>query len=275
MTLTIAVAAGIVAAALVVVALYRSGLVSVPDFIGRPSEKRIARNLDFSDFRWPEELVELNLPSFQKDFAVYSAFSYSGEYSNLTLVYATRAKLDDIRAHYQRLLENPSVEGRNDEGILNLKGLVRGRIVTVTNYFSEISNLIQVNMEMTGEYAALIRQKVIDSFPEDALAAAPEIAAFASGESSEGYVMYDSNSFAEDIYPNIPLFSRAYAFAGTTEELREKINALGERYTDPARARISEGIAEIQHGPWLYQVKPLESGGQAKVVLVVQDIPES
>ncbi|MDR2048770.1 MAG: hypothetical protein LBP69_04880 [Treponema sp.] len=273
MAFTITAAAAIVAAAIVAVVLYRSGVVSAPDF-RRPSEKRIARNLDFSDSRWPEELVELNLPSFQKDFAVYSAFSYSGDYSNLTLVYATRAKIGDIRAHYRQLLENPSAEGRNDDGVLNLKGLVRGRIATVTNYFSEVSNLIQVNMEMTGEYAAMIRQKVIDAFPRDALTAAPDIGAFASGESSEGYVMYDFNSFAEDIYPNVPLFSRAYSFAGTTEELKEKINSLGERYTDPARARISEGIAEIQHGGYLYQVKPLEDGGQVKVALIVQSIPE-
>jgi hypothetical protein len=130
-------------------------------------------------------------------------------------------------------------------------------------------------MEMTGEYAAMIRRKVIDSFPVDALAAAPDIGAFASGESSEGYVMYDYNSFAEDIYPNVPLFSRAYSFAGTMEELKEKINTLGERYTDPARASISGGIAEIQHGDWLYQIKPLENGGPAKVALIVQRIPKS
>jgi hypothetical protein len=276
MALTVAVAAGIVAAALAVVVLYRSGVVvSVRGLVLRPSEKRIARNLDFSDYRWPEELVELNLPSFQKDFAVYSAFSYSGERGNLTLVYATRAKLGDIRAHYWRLLENPGAEGRNDEGVLNLKGLVRDRIVTVTNYFSEVSNLIQVNMEMTGEHAGVIRQKVIDAFPEGALEAAPDIGAFALGESAEGYVMYDSDSFAEDVYPNVPLFSRAYSFAGTMEELKEKINSLGERYTDSAQAKVGEGIAEIKHGPWLYQVKPLEDGGQTKVALIVQRIPGS
>ncbi|MDR1506028.1 MAG: hypothetical protein LBI67_02900, partial [Treponema sp.] len=252
---------------------YRSGAVSVPGFAG-PSEERIVRNLDFSDSRWPEMLVERDLPSYQKDFAVYSAFSYSGEYGNLTLTYATRAKLDDIRNHYQEILENPGAEGRNDEGVLNLRGLVRGRIVTVTNYFSEVSSLIQVNMEMNGEYADAIRQKLIDAFPGEALAAAPDIGAFASGESSEGYVMYDFNTFAEDIYANVPLFSRAHSFDGTAEELKEKINSLGERYTDPSLAKIGEGIAEIKHGGWLYQIKPLEDGGQTKVALVVQRIPD-
>ncbi|MDR0403387.1 MAG: hypothetical protein LBH35_07355 [Treponema sp.] len=271
--LTLAAAAGIVAAALVIVVLYRLG-VSVPGFARRPSEERIVRNVNLGDSRWPEELVELNVPSFQKDFVVHSAFSYSGEHGNLTLLYATRAKLDDIRAHYRQTLENPSAEGRNDEGVLNLKGLVRGRIVTVNNYFSEVSNLIMVNMEMTGEHAALIRQKLIDAFPGDALTAAPDIGAFALGESSEGYVMYDFNTFAEDIYAGAPLFSRAYSFDGTMEELEEKINDLGKRYTDPAQASIGEGIAKIKHGPWLYQLKPLESGGQVKAALIVQRIPE-
>jgi hypothetical protein len=271
--LTIAAAAGIIAAALVVVSLYR--FTPALDFIRRPSEKRIARNLDLSDSRWAEELMELNLPSYQKDFALYSAFSYSGERSSLTLVYAARVKLDDVRSHYQGILENPDAGGRNDEGVLNLKGLVRGRIVTVTNYFSEVSSLIRVDMEMTGKYAGIIRKKIIAAFPEDALEGVPEIGAFANGESSEGYVMYDYNSFASDSYPDIPLFSRAYSFDGTLEQLKQKINSLGERYNNPALASISGGIAAIKHGSYLYQIKPLEDGARPRAALIIQTIPES
>jgi hypothetical protein len=68
--ITIAAAVCIVAAAALTAGLYRfTGLF-------RPvlTEKRIARNLDFADPRWPEQLVEISIPSFQKDFAVYSAF---------------------------------------------------------------------------------------------------------------------------------------------------------------------------------------------------------
>ncbi|MDR1930567.1 MAG: hypothetical protein LBQ44_08070 [Treponema sp.] len=277
MALTITAAFLIVAAAAVFVCLYRfTGIFSSgPKSLFPPSEKRIARNLDFGDFRWPEELLELNLPSYKKDFAVFSAFSYSGTENSLTLVYASRAKLDDIRAHYLGLLENPSVGERNDQGVLNLTGTIRGRAVTVLNYFSEVSSLIEVTMEMTGEYTGIIRQKIIGSFPEDALAAAPEIGSFASGESDSGYVMYGFNAFAEDIYANIPVFSRAYGFGGTIEELREKINSLGEQYTDTASAIIGGGTAEIKHDGWLYQVKPLEEGGRIKVALIIQNIPET
>jgi hypothetical protein len=250
MTLTIVAAAAIVAAAVVIVCLYRFTSV----FVSSPSEKRIARNLDFNDSHWVEELVELNLPSYQKDFSIYSAFSYEGEHCNLTLVYATREKLDDIRSHYRALLENPQAPGRNDAGVLNLTGTIQGRDVTIGNYFSEVTNLIQVNMEMTGVYALLIREKIISAFPEDALAAVPEIAAFAAGESIEGYVMYDYNDYASDTYANVPLFSRAYVFNGSHEELGEKINSLGQRYSDPATASIGGGVAEIQHGGYLYQI---------------------
>jgi hypothetical protein len=271
MTLTIAAAVAIVAAAVVIVCLYRFTSV----FVSTPSEKRIARDLDFNDSHWAEELMELNLPSYQKDFSIYSAFSYTGVFCNLTLVYASRAKLDDIRSHYRALLENPESSGRNDGGVLNLRGKIRGRDVTIGNYFSEVSNLIQVNMEMTGEYALVIREKIVAAFPENALVVVPEIAAFASGESIEGYVMYDYNDYASDIYANVPLFSRAYVFDGTQEELREKINSLGQRYRNPVAASISEGIAEIKSGAYLYQIKPLEEGSTTKVALIIQSIPKS
>ncbi|MDR0583871.1 MAG: hypothetical protein LBG57_05920 [Treponema sp.] len=284
--ITLLAAAGIVIAALLIVILYRGGVFAAPNapqakngfaftFPGsRPSEKRIALNLDLNDSAWPEELVELALPSYQKDFALYSAFSYAGERCNLTLVYATRAKLDEIRSHYQAILESPIAGGKNDEGVLNLKGLIRDRAVEITNYFSELANLIQVNIEMTGEYAGLIRRKIIGAFPEEALAA-PGIGGFASGESGEGYVMYDFNPYAADVYAGAPLFSRAYSFSGPVEELKGKINALGERYTDPASAGISGGTAVIKYGGYLYQIKPLEDGGEVKAALLVQAIPQN
>jgi hypothetical protein len=271
MVLTLAAAVCIIAAALAVVCLYRfTGL-----FTPKPTEKNIARNLNFDDPRWVDSLMEISLPSCEKDVTMYGAFSYSGEDTTLTQAYATRAKLDAVRSHYAGLLENPSIPGNNSEGVLELQGTLKGRTVKVVNYFSEVSNLIHVEMEMTGVYAGMIRAKIIDSFPKEALEAAPEIAFFAAGESSEGYVMYDFNTFVSDIYALAPVFSRAYAFNGTAEELKEKINSLGERYNDPSNAIIGEGIAEIKSGAYLYQVKPVEGRGGAKVALVVQTIPKS
>ncbi|MDR2662796.1 MAG: hypothetical protein LBC31_07355 [Treponema sp.] len=268
--LTIIAAVLIVAAAVVITCLNRFTGV----FVSGPTEKKIAKNLDLKDPLWVESLAELILPPCEKDFSIYGAFSYAGERSGVTQVYATMAAVDDIRLHYLGLLENPLAPDTNDVGVLELSGLVKGRRVRVVNYFSEVSNLIQVDIEMTGEYADTIRRKVIDSFPEEAVAAAPPIGAFASGATTEGYVMYDYNTLASDVYANVPLFSRAYAFAGTPGELREKINALKDHYGDPANASISDGIAEIKSGPYLYQVKPVENGPGTKVALVVQTIPE-
>jgi hypothetical protein len=267
---TIIAAALIVTAAVVIVCLNRfTGI-----FVSGPTEKKIAKNLDLKDPLWVENLAELILPPYKKDFSIYGAFSYSGERSGVTQVYATRAAVDDIRLHYLGLLENPLAPDSNGAGVLELSGDTKGRRVRVVNYFSEVSNLIRVDIEMTGEYADTIRRKLIDSFPDEALAAAPAIAAFASGGTTEGYVMYDYDTLASGVYANVPLFSRAYTFAGTAEELREKINALADHYGDPARASISGGIAEIKSGAYLYQVKPLESETGTKVALVVQAVPE-
>ena len=269
MRLTIIAAIGIVAAAVVLVCLYRfTGFLNV-----QPTEKKIARNLDLKDSQWLDTLMEISLPSYKKDFSLYSAFSNSNGKNTVTQVYATRAELDDVRTHYTGLLDNPHLPEKNDVGVLEISGLLKDRKVKVVNYFSEVSNLIQVEMEISGEYADVIWRKVTDAFPLQALDAPPEIAVFAAGESTEAYVMYNHDPYATDVYANIPLFSRAYVFAGTIEELEEKINALGERFT--SRAVISEGIAEIRHDSWLYQVKPLENFSGVRVALIIQEIPGS
>jgi hypothetical protein len=106
----------------------------------------------------------------------------------------------------------------------------------------------------------------------EVLAMVPGLSAFASRGSIEGYVMYSSSAFALDAYANVPLFSRVYSFGCTLEELKERISSLREKLNNSA-VIINEGIAEIKHGVWLYQVNPLESVSSVKVVLVIQAIP--
>ena len=269
MILTVVAAVFIVATALVIVCLNRYTGVFTP----RLTEKRIAQKLDFSDSEWINKLLELSLPSCKKDFSIYSAFSNFNGKNIVTQIYATRAGLDDIRVHYKGLLQNPVLPDKNDVGVLEISGEKNGRKVTIMNYFSEVSNIIQVEMEMSGEYAELIWHKLKNAFPSQALLAVPEIAAFADGESTEAYVMYSHDTFASDVYANIPLFSRAYSFNGTREELEERINTLNKYFNKSAV--ISDGIAEVLYADWLYQVKALESFSGVKVALIVQEIPKN
>lgn len=269
MILTVVVSVGIVLGASVLVVLFRfTDLLAL-----KPTEKRIAKNLDLNDPEWVETLMELSLPSCEKDFSLCGIFSNSYEKKTVTQVYATRAGLDDIRSHYKSLLENPRLSENNGVGVLEISGEINGRKVLIMNYFSEVSNLIRVEMDISGEYADLIWEKIADAFPSKALAAAPEIADFASGESMEAYVMYSHDIYAADVYADVPLFSRAYSFDGTIAELEEKINSLGEWFT--GSAVISEGIAEIQYDAWLYQVKAVESFSGVKVALIIQAVPKS
>jgi hypothetical protein len=228
MILTIVASVGIVLGATAIVVLYRFTNLLAP----KTTEKRIAENLDLNDSEWTDRLMELSLPSFKKDFPLYEAFSNLYEKKIVTQVYATRADLNDIRSHYKELLENPRLSERNDVAVLEIEGKINDRKIMVMNYFSEVSNIIHVEMEISGEYADLIGLKIAGAFPSNALAEVPEIAAFATGESAEGYVMYNFDTYASDVYANVPLFSRAYSFNGTITELKEKINSLGERYTN-------------------------------------------
>jgi len=267
--LTITAAIVIVAGSIVFVYLYRY----TDLFTLKPTEKRIIQNLDFNDPDWVDTLVELSLPSIKKDFPIYSIFSYTVNEGTITQIYATRASLEEIRSYYQQLLENFNLPESNSVSVLEIYGELKGRSVTINNYYSEVSNLIRIDMEMSGEDAGIIINKLIGAFPLEALADVPEIAAFAFGESIEGYVMYNSNYFATDFYADIPIFSRAYPFDGTMEELKERIKRLGERFID--NAVTGEGIAEIKLGNWLYQVNALESVSGVKAVLIIQAVPQN
>jgi hypothetical protein len=269
MVFTWLLAALIVAAAVLVAGLYRfTGIFEV-----KPTEPRIARNLDLADSLWVEQLAELNVPPYKKDFSIYTAFSYADAECSVTQVYATRAELDVIRSYYLEVLDNAREQGRNTVGRLEVGGTVKGRKVKVENYFSEVTNLVRVDIEMNGEYAEQIRQKIIAAFPQPAIDAAPEIAVFAAGQSRDGYVLYSSNAFALDSYANVPVFSRAYTYHGTEAELKARINTLAGRFSDPANALIGGGTAEIKYGGYLYQIKPLVSEGETLVTVAVQTIP--
>jgi hypothetical protein len=262
-------AALIVGMSVLVAGLYRfTGIFKV-----KPTESRIARNLDLADSHWVEQLAELNVPSYKKDFSIYTAFSYSGAECSVTLVYATRAGVDDIRAYYLETLDGAREQGQNTAGRLGVGGTAKGRRVDVENYFSEVTSLVRVDIEMDGVYAEQIRRTIIASFPQPAIDAAPEIAALAAGQSREGYVLYSSDAFALDSYADVPAFSRAYAYEGTEAELRARIDTLAGRFTDPADALIGGGTAEIKYGGYLYQIKPVVSGGETLVAIVVQSIP--
>ena len=239
----------------------------------KPTEPHIARNLDFADPCWVEQLAELNVASYKKDFSIYTAFFYTDSECSITQVYATRTELDAIRAYYLEALDNAREQGRNTVGRLGVSGTVKGRKVDVENYFSEVTNLVRVDIEMNGEYAEQIRQKIIASFPQPAIDAAPEIAALAAGKSRDGYVLYSSNAFALDSYADVPVFSRAYAYEGTEAELRARIDTLAGRFTDPANAIIGGGTAEIKYRGYLYKIKPVVSEGETLVAIVVQSIP--
>jgi hypothetical protein len=269
MVFTWLLAALIVIASVLAAGLYRfTGIFAV-----KPTEPRIARNLDLADPHWVEQLAELNIPSYKKDFSIYTAFSYTGAECSVTQVYATRAELDAIRSYYLDVLDNAREQGRNTVGRLGVGGTVKGRRVDVENYFSEVTNLVRVDIEMNGEYAEQIRQKIIASFPQPAIEATPEIAAFTAGQSKNGYVLYSSNAFALDSYANVPVFSRAYTYNGTEAELKARIDTLAGRFTDPANALIGGGTAEIKYGGYLYQIKPVVSEGETLVAVTVQTIP--
>ena len=265
MKLTVIAAIGIVTAAAAIVCLYRFTGVFTPKI----TEKRVAQKMDIREPKWVEKLIEDTVPSFKKDFPIYSAFSVSGGRYFVTHVYATRAGLEDVRAHYKGVLENPRAAEKNDVAVLGLDGEAAGRKVSIQNFFSEVSNLIQVEMEISGGYADQIWRKVNDAFPERALAAAPEIAAFAGGESTEGYIMWNFDDYADDFYASLPIYSRAYPFNGTREELEQKINALGESFANMAAA--GRGMAKISDANWLYQVNALENKTGVKVVLIIQE----
>jgi len=176
-------------------------------------------SVDLSEGGWVRQRIEAIAPLYDCDFVLNEACVYSGDSGRLTLAYATRASLADVRLHFAALLPDCVETGVNDAGNLNLSGTAGGRALTVRNYFSEVANLIELTLS---EDDAALLAAVKAGFPEAAFAANGAFSEALKGVSDSGYVLYTYDEYDGRLLPGAPVFSRAYGVERAVEPVEMK-----------------------------------------------------
>ena len=263
----------IVIAVLVIIIIAALGIFLLPRIFPGDLEKATVKRLDFAESEWIERIMTDNVPLYEKDFLINAAYVYSESEGKLVLTYATKAEMDDLRAHFKANLTGYTEQNTNDQGNLALSGFVDKRKVSVRNYFSEVTNIIEITLMFDGENEQLLRQKVAQNFPEDALASAPLLSEFLTGETTSGYVLYDYDEYSDRFYAGSPIFSRSYSSISTLSDLALRIDGLAKHYSDPSTAIIGDGEALIKTDDYLFSISAIEVKGQVKTVLTVQHKP--
>lgn len=240
----------------------------------QPKDKpTFADELDFAQSDWVEQLVTSSIPLYQNDFAINAAYVYSKDSDKLVFTYATQADIPELREYYEKALEGAVQTGVNDEGNLSIEGSAGGKAVAVCNYYSEVANVVEVVLDYEDEGGEL-RAKLKDSYPKSALDGS-EIGKFAAQELERGYVLYDFDEYATEHYPKLPIFSRAYAFDGSMDQLKGEIESAAALYADKNAVLVSDGQIDVKENGHIISSSAIELPeiGIATAI-AIQKLPE-
>ncbi len=237
------------------------------------TEGGVVRSVSMEDDTWPLRLIETGLPLYENDFLMSSAYKYGPDGGVATVMYSTQAEIPAIRGHYMKTVDKARETGENSDSSLSLTGEANGHGVTIKNYYSDVANIVSVDMDHNSPNADKIREKIMAGFPEDAVAAEENIAKFTGGPADSGYVLYNFDPYATDSYTGAPIFSRAYGYDGPIEDLKGGIAALKDVYPEGNEAVFEENRALIKNGGYLYTLSAMENDGGVFTVLTVQQMP--
>jgi hypothetical protein len=191
--------------------------------------EKIVNNIDFSNPTWIEKYVDKSVGVFGKDFFLNTAFSYTQRSNKIAVAYASKKSVDEARNFYLAIPGAKQI-GRNDETSLDITAEKDGQGLRVYNFFSPISRVFKLDLNLSQKIGDKIKIQLDNAFPADVVAKIPEIKDLVSGELYGGYVRYQYDNLDEFAYPNIPIFSRAYLFNGTEENFNTFIEALKSTY---------------------------------------------
>jgi hypothetical protein len=211
-----------------------AGIVAILIFVIIPkysplTPDRIVEKIDFSKSGWIEQYVDKSVGIFGMDFYQNTAFSYTPVSNKMVVTYASQKSVEEARNFYLAL-PGAQQSGRNDETSLNVTAEKDGQILQVYNYYSPISRVFELELTLDEIHAAKVISQLEKAYPMEELAKIPEIKEIVSGELFGGYVRYRYDDLDDFSYPNIPIFSRGFMYAGTEAAFNETINAMNNAY---------------------------------------------
>jgi hypothetical protein len=187
---------------------------------------------DLSDNTWIEQLQEEKITLFNKDFYDACSVTYSPDQVTLNVRYFSKAPLSEVREKYKALLDNPAEFGDNTDLNMNLSGKLNGLDVSISSYYFEmITQIYDVKIILEKKEGESLRAIIEKNYPIRVLEANSMLKAF-TGEEYGGYVLYNYDEFDQYLYPDIPIYSRAYHYGGTTDDFDAIAAVLATQYED-------------------------------------------
>ncbi len=243
--------------------------VIIPKY-SKPTPEKIIKEIDFSNPDWIEEYAERSVGIYGEDFFVNSAFTYNVRSHKMIVTYASQQSVEEIREYYSNL-PGAELTGRNDETSLNITAGEKGQTVRVYNYYSPISRVIELDINLESDQAQLVISQLEDAFPAEVVAAIPQLQEISGGEVFGGYVRYGYDELDAYSYPYLPIFSRGYFFGGTEEDFLNLIADLSAAYGE-YRYDESQDTYYYRIPNWILSLGHFETdSGDTVVTITLQE----
>ncbi len=261
---------------LIVVLVIAIACVSVfvlyPRLAGKP-DWQILTSLDFNNSTWIEEMSYNRIKPTEKTIDINSSFVYSKDTAYITYAYASSSSVEDAKKYYLEQIPG-SVDNEAGETMrMNIMGEKSGEMYDITNYEADMFNAFDVKITIDADKAAQIKEKLIKEFPQQAVDSVPEFAGILSGEKLGGYVMYNDDELSNYSYAGYPIYSVAYRYSGSKDDLTGVQKELEANYTDSILFEDADAVY-IKHQGYLISLTITESDLNYLAVITVQKIPD-
>lgn len=256
---------------LVIVIACVSVFLLYPSLAGRP-DWQILMSLDFNDSSWIEDMAYNRIKPTQKTLDMNSSFVYSKDTAYITSTYASSSSVADAKGYYLSQLPGSVDYEAGQTMRMNIVGEKNGEKYDITNYDADMFNAFDVKVTIDREKAAQIKQKLINEFPAQAVEGVPEFAGILAGEKLGGYIMYNDDELSSYSYAGHPIFSVAYRYAGTKEQLTDVQKTMAANYPDSIMFEDAHAVY-IKNQGYIISLSIVESDQNYLAVITVQKIP--
>ena len=258
---------------LVIAIAFVSVFLLYPRLAGRP-DWQIMLSLDFDDSAWIKDMVHNRIKPTGKALDISSSFVYSEDTAYITSVYASVTTIEDAKAYYLNQIPGSVDYEAEQAARLSIAGELRGEKIDIINYQADLFNAYDTKVVIDKDKADKIKQKLIEEFPADVIESLPELGPVLENKKLGGYIMYNDDELSNYSYAGIPIFSVAYRYGGSKEELVLIQKNIEEKYADSILFDDGETVYFKEKGH-IISLSISESDMNILAVVTLQEIPGS
>jgi hypothetical protein len=244
-----------------------------PKIAGRP-DWQIMGALNFNDSNWIEDMVYNRIKPVGKVLDITSSFVYSKDTAYITAQYASETTVEEAKKVFLKQLPGSVDKEANEISRMDISGNLNGEAYDIVNYDADMFAAYDTKITIAKDKAQAIKEKLIREYPTDICNKVPELAEIMKSEKLGGYVMYNDDQLSNSSYPGAPIFSEAYRYKGSKDELIKIEKALKDKFTDSIFFEDDPTVYFKDQG-YIFSLNCSESDQNILAVITVQKIPDS